>query len=442
MSAGSENHPVISKGSVLRGGRQERALAQSMAFPEEKNPVVLSKILATVMVGALALSGWAGFFQVDIVTQASGQVIPSGDTSTISHPDGGTVSEIMVSDGEIVEKGQVLIRFDAKKTKEEIKKLETRNAEIGLMAAEFRALSKGGEPDFSFVPAIYKPVVDRERLVFASLRSLTEKRRRIQQNRVAEAKTKLTNILKQEDTLAKKASLLEDELKIREDLYKKKQTTKNDYLKAKRQVNQIHKDIADLAISRRQTNRALKNAGKISLEFETRVKEKALDELSVLTNQLDELNESLENLKDKIANLNIVAPEKGVVRGVQKYPLGTPVPAGEGVVKIIPLSGETVVEIRIRPDDIDRVKIGGRVAVNVNMPGFKRFGGIPGELVEISPSTVTDTKGKTFYKGIIAVEKDTIGPGGQGKNILRLMPGMAVVAKIKTGSQTLLAHLF
>ncbi|NQU61730.1 MAG: HlyD family type I secretion periplasmic adaptor subunit [Rhodospirillales bacterium] len=438
MSNGLENP----KSAVLRGGRQERALAQSMAFPEEDSPNIIWKTLATAVVGVLALMGWAGFVEIDIVAKAPGQVIPSGETTTLSHPDGGTVSEILVGDGEIVEKGQILLRFDNKKIQEELKNLKARQTEISLMAAELRALSKGGEPDFSFVKAVYKPLVEKERFVFASLRQLMDKRRRIQQNRVAEVKTKLTNILKQEDTLGKKASLLEDELKLREDLYKKKLTTKNDYLKAKRQVKQIHKDIADLAISRRQTNKALKDVGRMSLEFETRIKSKALDDLGVLTNQLDALNETLENLKDKLVRLDIVAPEKGVVRGAQKYPLGTPVPAGAGVVKIIPLSGETVVETRIRPADIDRVKTGQRVTVNVKAPGFARFGGIVGKLVEISSSTFTDNKGRAFYKGIIALEKETIGPGGPGPGSLRLMPGMAIEASIKTASKTLLSQLF
>ena len=212
------------------GGRQARVMAQSLALVEESGPALARKTLAAAGLGFLALLAWAGFIEIDDATKVFGQVIPAGDAETVLHPDGGTISEILVSEGEVVEQGQILIRFDAGEAKAELEQMETRRAEVGLMAAAFRALNSGGEPDFSFVSSVYQPQAENEKLIFANLKQSMEKRRNVLSARAVNMQEKLGNIAEQEKALAKKASLLEDELELRQDLYKKGQAEKKVYL--------------------------------------------------------------------------------------------------------------------------------------------------------------------------------------------------------------------
>ncbi len=429
----------LTETTIPIGGREARTMAQTAALDEEPNRELTRKAWATAGVGALALLAWAGFVEIDEVTMASGQVIPVGATETIRHPDGGKVSEILVSDGETVEEGQVLIRFDAGEARAELEKMEARHTEIGLMAAEFKALSSGREPDFSFVSPVYKPLVDKERLIFASLRKLTDKRRNVLSGRVGKTQEKLDNIAIQEEVLADKAALLEEELTLRQDLFKKGLTSKDLYLKAQKNVDQVHRDIADLAVSKRQTDKTLEEAQKRSTALETRLKEKALDDLAVLTNRLDGINETIETLKDRMGGLNITAPAKGIVRGAQNHPLGEIVEPGAAVIDILPLTGETAVEARIAVKDFDKVKIGQPVAVTVKDPGYAPYGALSGALKEVSQSTFTDSKGNPYYRGIIAVDRDSVGRGPDQK---RLIPGMTVRVSIKTGSKSLIRQFW
>ena len=421
--------------AVLMGGREARIMAQTAALEEEPKRGLMRKAWVTAGAGALALLAWAGFVEIDEVAMTSGQVIPAGATETVRHPDGGKVSEILVSDGETVEKGQVLIRFHAGDARAELEKMETRHTEIGLMAAEFKALSSGKEPDFSFVSPVYKPLVDKERLIFASLRKLTDNRRSVLSGRVGKTHEKLDNIAVQEETLAEKAALLEEELILRKDLFKKGLTSKDLYLKAKKNVDQVHKDIADLAVSKKQTEKALEEAQKQSVALETRLKERALDDLAVLTGQLDGINETVETLKDRMGRLDIIAPVKGIVRGAQKNPLGEIVEPGAAVIEILPLTGKTTIEARIAVEDFDKVKIGQQVAVTMRDPGYAPYGALSGALKEVSQSTFSDSKGNPYYRGIVAVDRDSVGQGPEQK---RLIPGMTVRVRIKTGSKSLI----
>ena len=313
MSDMTPDTGIPERPGLSRGARSPRVLAQSVALAEEGGPNNLGKnAVATCAVTALALVVWAGFIGIDDVTEAAGQAIPSGEPRTVRYQDGGTVLEILVSDGEIVEKGQTLIRFDSREAQGALDRMQVRRVEAGLLAAQLRALGRGGEPDFSFVQATYRPYVEKERLVFAALKELIKKRRRVLEAKVAETQAKIDKIDKQEKKLSKNADILEEELLLREDLFKKGLTPKNVYVKTKRQVDKAYKDLANLVDTRQVTGKALGEAKNRFRALETRLKERALDELAILTERLDAINESLEGLNERMDRLQVTAPAQGV----------------------------------------------------------------------------------------------------------------------------------
>ena len=55
---------------------------------------------------------WANFAMLDEVTNGQGKVIPSSQLQVVQTLEPGTVRELMVHEGDIVKKGQLLIRID------------------------------------------------------------------------------------------------------------------------------------------------------------------------------------------------------------------------------------------------------------------------------------------------------------------------------------------
>lgn len=421
-----------------RGDRKPRLLAQSMILAED---VGSARRGSAVAIGAVtaALLAWATFIDVDMVTPAPGRVVPAGEPQAIRHPDGGKIAEILVSDGEIVDKGQILIRFDGSEMQGRLDEMTEQETKTRLLAAQLRALENGGEPDFSFASPRFKELVARERLVFASLKDLTRERRQVLRRRVAQAKAKLAEIAKRQDELSKDADVLEEELQLREDLYKKGLTPKDVYTKTQRQVDQALKDLADLSDSRQATEEDLAEAENQLADLENRLKERALDELAVLTSQLDVLRESKDVLEGRVGRLAIEAPAKGVVKGTQAHSLGADVSPDALMAEIIPFGGEAIVEARVPAAARDRVAVGQPASVRVLAPEFARYGGITGELKEISDATLKDETGRSYHRAVIALERAAV---GRGPGLLRLMPGMPIQARIKTGSRTFFAHLW
>jgi len=225
--------------------------------------------------------------------------------------------------------------------------------------------------------------------------------------------------------------LLEEELVLRQDLFKKGLTPKKVFLEAKKLVERAHLDLADLARARKSTARVLDTAQKHASEIKTRLRERALDELTVLAKDLDALGKVLEVQNTRLDHLTVTAPVKGIVKGAQSNSLGDAMASGSVILELVPLSGLFLIETRILPADKERVSAGQPVSVRVRAPGFYGYGALPGTLKEISPSTFNDARGREYYKGIIELKRLPAMPGSVEA---RLLPGMVIEGDIKTGS--------
>ncbi|MCH8236570.1 MAG: HlyD family type I secretion periplasmic adaptor subunit [Proteobacteria bacterium] len=421
-----------------RGDRRARFLAQSVILGEDGGPALMRKAAGTTVIAVIALLAWAGFINVDDVITATGRVIPVGEAEAIRHKDGGTVSEILIKDSDIVDQGQILVRLDRDEAEKNLQDMQVRQVGIMLMAAGMRALSSGGKPDFSVAGPGFEKMVENERIIFASLRQLTGKSRQVLGDRVTQSKGKLKDFAKREKSLSRNADILEEELLLRKDLFKKGLTPKDVYEKTTKQVDQAHKTLAMLAEARKRWREYRSKSENQLAAWKNRQKSRALDELGILNTELDQINESLENLKERLKRLDITAPAKGFVKGLRIDAVGAVVEPGAVVVEIIPFGGEAVVETRIAAPDIGRVSAGQAVTVRVKADGFARYDGIKGELKEISASRFIDEKGVSYHKGIITLDRDYV---GKDPDLNRLTPGMTVEAVFKTDSRPLFQYL-
>ncbi|MCK5905805.1 MAG: HlyD family type I secretion periplasmic adaptor subunit, partial [Gammaproteobacteria bacterium] len=56
---------------------------------------------------------WASFAMLDEITQGTGKIISSSHIQVVQNLEGGILSEILITEGELVEKGQPLLKLDA-----------------------------------------------------------------------------------------------------------------------------------------------------------------------------------------------------------------------------------------------------------------------------------------------------------------------------------------
>jgi adhesin transport system membrane fusion protein len=301
-----------------------------------------------------------------------------------------------------------------------------------------RALGTGGVPNWEKVGTRYPNMVrDQQRIYEGSLEAFFNRqettRKQIQQRRAD-----LELLVEREQTLIRSAEIFAEELEVREQLYKEGLTSKIAYLDAKRQLNTARGELADLISEQDRATEVILESESRLAEIETEAREQALAELSESANELIQVEEALIEARDRVRRLDIVTPVRGIVKGLRVHTVGGIVPPGEVISEIVPLDEELVVEAKIQPRDVGHVRFGQPVTVKVTTYGFARFGGILGELKDVSASTFLDEQGDPYYKGIISLDKSYVG-GDPGQN--RVMPGMTVQADIKTGKKTLFSYL-
>lgn len=71
-----------------------------------------SSVIWLTLIGLLVFIAWATFAILDEVTVGTGKITPSTHAQVIESLDGGIVSALMVKEGDIVERGQMLARLD------------------------------------------------------------------------------------------------------------------------------------------------------------------------------------------------------------------------------------------------------------------------------------------------------------------------------------------
>jgi adhesin transport system membrane fusion protein len=106
---------------------------------------------------------------------------------------------------------------------------------------------------------------------------------------------------------------------------------------------------------------------------------------------------------------------------------------------IVPTADTLLIEAKISPRDVAFVTRGQKAIVKVTAYDFSIFGGLEGEVANISADSIVDKeKGETFYLVQVKTDQSELMRGGKSYPII---PGMVASAEIMTGRKTILSYL-
>ncbi|MFM2111878.1 MAG: hypothetical protein RLZZ271_538 [Pseudomonadota bacterium] len=347
--------------------------------------------------GALAWANWA---EVDQITRAQGQVIASSRNQVIQAPDGGIMESMLVKEGAVVKKGQLLFRFDKAKAQASYLEVAARTASLRAAVARLEAEVYGGQPKFTRELDDYAEFRKNQSLLF----------------------TKRQSAINEEiAALNKSLVLVKDELEMNLPLVKTGDVSRAEILKLQRQVAEIQGQI---------TNRRNKYLQDAQAELA-----KAQEDLSSAQQLMAQRKESLDYTEAR-------APMDGVVRNVRITTQGGVVRASEEVLQIVPLDDDLVIEAKVRPADIAFVKPGLPATVKLDAYDYTVYGTLTGSVSYISADTLqeeTRTNEPPYYR----VQVKTSARNLVGKNSERILiqPGMTATVEIKTGSSTVFRYI-
>lgn len=352
---------------------------------------------------------WAATFHLDEITRGIGKVIPSSREQVVQSLDSGVLSEMLVREGDVVEKNQVLLLIDDSRSGPVYREAYEKWLALAAQAARLRAEAYGTDLEFPQEVLSLPAVVNREQQAYRARKKALD-----------------------EQIVAMNQSLgaLGREISMTAPLVSKGVMSEVEILRLRRQYSDLQAQVAE------RRNRYYTDAN---------------NELVKVESDLAQSRENSLAREDAFKRTVIRSPMKGVVKNVQTTTLGAVIQAGQNILEIVPVHDEMLIEAYVRPTEIAFLEINQPVMVKLSAYDFNKYGGFEGTLEHLSPDTMRDESkprrpgsspvelDEGFYRILVKITDTNTERHGRK---LAVFPGMTATVEIKTGQKTVLEYLF
>jgi adhesin transport system membrane fusion protein len=383
---------------------------------------------------------WAHFAELDEVTRGSGKTIPSSQIQVIQNLEGGIISEILVKEGDLVQKGQVLLKLDALRFASSYNETKLKYYELQATTARLNAEIEQKElvlPEEILTQ--YPSIANNARQLLTARKNELQANRNILDEQIRQKQQDLIELKSKASQLSRSYELLNKELQMSEPLVKEGAMSEVEILRLRRSANDLRGELsaARLAIPRLESS--LDEAKNKLSELNIRFKTEALEELNQAKAELDRTHESITALEDRVTRTRVISPVKGTVKQLKISTIGGVIQPGMDLVEIVPLEDQLLIEAKIRPADIAFLRPKQQAMVKLTAYDFSIYGGLTAELEHISADTITDeVDGESYYLIRLRTQKNYLEKNGEK---LRIIPGMTADVDILTGKKSVLDYL-
>ena len=407
-----------------------------------------------VFVGMFALVGlFGGFVLWGMTTQIGGAIISPGrievdqNRQIVQHQTGGTVANIGVVEGDIVQAGDILIQLDGQQLQSQLSIAEGQLFEIMARRARLVAERDGVEsPVFDDAlirvgkanPDISELIKGQSNLFYARQESSG---REIEQlgKRKAQIDSQITGIIAQEKSLDTQLKLIEQELQAQQTLLDRGLAQAGTVLALQRQSASLYGQLGELAASKAQSEERITEIDLQILSLGTVRREEAIFTLRDLRARELELIEQRSALKMEMDQLDIRAPVSGVVYGMRVQTLRSVVRAADPVLYLIPQDRPLLIVADVDPIHIDKIVVGQEVNLRFSALDQRTTPELVGQVTLISADAFEDDgSGLTYYRAEITLKPGEVAKLNDGDT---LIPGMPVEAFIRTQDRTPISYL-
>ena len=360
-----------------------------------------SPLLLALLLALLGFGYWANNFTISEVAKAPGEVIASSRVQLIQAVDGGVLASLVVHEGDRVKTGQVLAKLDDTRLTASAKEVAVRLSALRAKETRLRAEITGAD-NLVFPDDVlqYPSLVEVESALFAQRRN---------------------GLKKEQATLNTAIELSREEVKMMKSLARSGDTNRSELLRTERALND---SLAAIIV---RENQFYENVG---------------SELTTVDNEIAQNEQILAQRTRQLEDSVFTAPVSGIVKNIRVTTVGGVLSAGEELMQIIPVDDQLLIEAKIRPADIARVKTGHEATLRFDPFDYTIYGGVTGRVVYVSADTLkeeTRNGEEAYYRAHIVPQSlpvtTTIG------RKLQILPGMTAQVDIRTGSRTVMGFL-
>jgi adhesin transport system membrane fusion protein len=397
-------------------------------------------LLATITLFFVVFVVWANFATLDEVTRGDGKVIPSSEVQMIQHQEGGIVDEFLVKEGDEVSAGQVIMKLSDVGATSDLGANQKRYLGLKAKSQRLQAEAEGLEkPVFTDdVTQGASESVQEELNTFkanannlsSQLSVLTQQQTQREQE-VKELNTRISD-------LRAVIRLQKEERDTIAPLVDRGSAPKLELLQLERGLKERQTELNSLLTSLPRTEAAVQEAEGRMEELRSASKAEAQAELSTTLIEMNTIKETLSALRDRQKRTELRSPVDGFIKDIKINTIGGVIQPGADVMEIVPKDDQLLIEARIRPSDIAFLYPGQAAVVKITAYDYSIYGGLDGELVDISADSITNEEGESFYRVRIRTPQTSIKRKGE---VLPIIPGMVASIDVLTGEKTVMEYL-
>jgi adhesin transport system membrane fusion protein len=402
----------------------------------EQEPLRAKRLLYGIASVVVLLVAWAYVAEIDTVTRGQGKVIPSRQVQILGSQDGGVITDIMVREGDLVAKGQLLIKLDPTRSNSSLGENRAQLLGLQVKAARLSALAEGAmfQPTAEMA-AVAPDVLKEEQQLYQSSLAELSVQQRIADQQLTQRREELNELTARESQLATEYRLADQELSRTRPMLASGAVSEVEILRLEREVNKAKGELQQTRAQIDRVQASIVEAQEKLLGIDLEFANNAREQLTDTVTQINALSEAAAGLSDRVRQTNLVSPVAGTIKQLLFNTLGGIVLPGRDVIELIPADDTLLVEVRIRPQDIGFLAPGQEANVKVTAYDFVVYGGLEGQVEQIGADTVLDEEGNAFYEVTVRTRLADLGADKP------IIPGMTVEVDVLTGKKTVLAYL-
>ncbi|WP_170574398.1 HlyD family type I secretion periplasmic adaptor subunit [Ruegeria atlantica] len=406
-----------------------------------RSPIRGSLLLLAIASCLIALGLWAHYAELDDITRVDGRIVPTADIQVIEATEPGVVLSLQVREGQVVEKGALLMEFETTQIDSQFSQEQQRAFGLTARAARLQAEIDGTPLNFSPDLIAGAPkVVRSETALYQGRQSELRAEIAILERQRLQKQQEYEEGMVDRVTADQTLGLLAEERAIMEPLVEKRMEPATTLLTLRRGEAEWegHRTRA-IAVTNRLKTGLDEIDDRISAT-RSRFRTAALNDLALATTELAALQPILPALRERAERAQVRSPVRGIVNRVHRSTIGGLARGGEELFEIVPLNDSLLVEAYVRPEDIAFLHAGQAVKVKITAYDFARYGALNGQIMRIGADTITRSERNDEEVFVVEIETSNSILDADGVAV-EIIPGMIAEVDILSGRKTVLEYL-
>lgn len=371
------------------------SLLEIIERPAHKAGTIIILGVFTLLIAAIV---WACLSEIDVVITSSGSIQPVGNLNVVQSYANGSVKAINITEGDYVEKDDVLIELDTQSLDIDAEQLDSQKK---ILDAQLK---------------IYTKIKDGEKLSEIKIDDYDD-----------ELKTYIQSILDNDKSYHNTLDNLEKDKENADLNHQIAQIQLEEYEAngTEREAEMQELMVQQYELAKDQADVKIKDT---KIQYSSQVNSK----LSEISGQLDEIETNLEKYSLSKDYQYITAPVSGHINSINVNTIGAAVTSAQELVTIVPDNTPVEMVCYVKNMDIADVEIGMETEIKLEAYPYNKYGTVKGKVKYISPSAfVSEQMGSVYLVKIEITDKH---------DDIDIISGLSGSVEIKTDKRTVMDY--